>query len=99
MSEQEPQEQNMSLVPGTNLPEVRRIWHNNEWFYAVIDFIKIWTESENASAYWRQMKRRADPELRQVIDTQLIAFPMKAIDGRRRQTEKEQVFLLSVEKC
>ena len=87
MSKQESQEQNTSLVPNDNLPEVRRIWHNNEWFYAVVDFIKIWTESEDSFGYWRQMKRRADLELQHVIDTQLVSFPMKAADGRRRQTE------------
>ena len=58
MSEQSPQEQNTSPVPSTNLPEVRRIWHHNQWYYAVVDFIRIWAESEDPSAYWRQMKRR-----------------------------------------
>jgi hypothetical protein len=40
------QDQSTLLVPRSDLPEVRRIWHNNEWHYAVVDFMKIWTESE-----------------------------------------------------
>lgn len=89
MSKQEHQQQesNRALIPSNDLPEVRRIWFENEWYYAIVDFIKIWTESTNAHDYWRKMKARADPELKKVIETRLKSFPMKADDNRRRQTE------------
>ena len=79
--------QDHTLAPTGNLPEVRRIWHDNEWYYAVVDFIRIWTESPKPNDYWTTMKRRADPELKQVLETRLVSFPMKAMDNRRRQTE------------
>lgn len=49
MSDQEQelqQDSSNAIIPENNPPEVRRIWHNNEWYYAVVDFIKIWTESD-----------------------------------------------------
>ncbi len=61
-----------ALIPG-NLPEIRRIWHDNEWYYAVVDFIKIWTESSTSYDYWRMMKLRADPELKKLIETHLVS--------------------------
>jgi hypothetical protein len=83
----QPQETGNTLITGNDLPEIRRIWYNNEWHYAIVDFIKIWTESTNPYDYWHKMKLRADPDLKQFITTHLVSFPMKATDGRRRQTE------------
>jgi hypothetical protein len=42
------QEPGRALTSSGDLPEVRRVWHDNEWYYAVVDFIKIWTASTNA---------------------------------------------------
>lgn len=75
------------IISSVNLPEVRRIWYQNEWYYSVVDFIRIWTESPKPNDYWTTLKRRADPELKEVIKTRLISFPMRAADNRMRQTE------------
>lgn len=76
-----------ALIPNDGLPEIRRVWHDNEWYYSIVDFIKLWTESAKPNDYWRVMKLRADSQLKKVIETSLVSFPMKASDGRRRQTE------------
>jgi hypothetical protein len=78
------------------IPEIRRVWYNNEWYYAVVDFIKLWTESPKPNDYWRVMKSRAEPELKKIIETLLVSFPMKATDNRRRQTETAK---RTIKKC
>jgi hypothetical protein len=74
------------MMPG-GLPEVRRVWDENEWYYAIVDFIALWTESLDPNEYWRKMKRRADPELKSVISSQIKAFSLKSPDKRMRRTE------------
>ena len=34
---------------------IRRVWHNNEWWFSVIDVCAALTDSPDASAYWRKL--------------------------------------------
>jgi DNA-damage-inducible protein D len=38
--------------------KIRRIWHNEEWFYSIVDIVAILTESPNSRQYWRKIKDR-----------------------------------------
>jgi hypothetical protein len=72
------------------LPEVRRIWDAEEqaWYYSVVDFIKILTNAPSAVTYWTTFKKRRqdDPFLQEVFG-QLKMEPMRARDGKLRETE------------
>ena len=37
---------------------IRRTWHNEEWFYSVVDIIRALTDSEDAKDYWYRLKKR-----------------------------------------
>ncbi|MDX1994557.1 MAG: Bro-N domain-containing protein [bacterium] len=43
------------LFDGT---EIRRVWHNDEWYYAIVDVIEAVTGSTNPTSYWGKMKNR-----------------------------------------
>ena len=62
--------------------EIRKIWHNEEWFFSVIDVIQVLTESKDARNYWKVLKNR---------DIQLVTIcnqlKMTATDGRQRLTD------------
>jgi len=38
--------------------KIRRIWHNNEWFFSVIDVVQVLTDSNNSRNYWSMLKKR-----------------------------------------
>ncbi len=38
--------------------KIRRVWHNEEWWYVAIDLIQILTNSEDPSGYLKDMRRR-----------------------------------------
>ena len=38
--------------------KIRRIWHNDEWYFSVIDVVAILTESKDAKDYWYRLKKR-----------------------------------------
>ncbi len=42
--------------------EIRRLWHDEQWFYSVSDIIAILTDSKDKLAYWRKLKQR-EPQL------------------------------------
>ena len=62
--------------------KIRRLWHDNEWFYSVTDIILVLTNSKDEMAYWRKLKQR---------ETQLVTIchglKMPAKDGRLRYTD------------
>jgi hypothetical protein len=39
-----------------------RVWHNDEWYYSIIDVIAVLTESSNPRNYWTTLKARAKTE-------------------------------------
>jgi len=36
--------------------EIRKIIHNNEWWFSVIDVVAVLTDSANPRDYWIKMK-------------------------------------------
>ncbi len=72
------------------LPEVRRIWDAEEqvWYYSVVDFISILTNAPSPVTYWTTFKkRRKDDPFLQDIFGQLKMQPLRAKDGKLRETE------------
>ena len=37
---------------------IRRIWHNNEWYFSVVDVVAALTESLDSKDYWYRIKKR-----------------------------------------
>ena len=42
--------------------KIRRLWHDDEWFYSVSDIIAVLTDSKDELAYWRKLKQ-GEPQL------------------------------------
>lgn len=38
--------------------KIRRIWHDKEWYFSVVDIISILTDSANSNNYWKVLKHR-----------------------------------------
>lgn len=50
-------EQNKELVVFRN-KKIRRTWHNNEWWFSVVDIVGALAESPNPNNYWKVLKHR-----------------------------------------
>ena len=53
--------ENSNLIPFEG-KEIRKQWHNEEWYFSVVDVISVLTESPNPSRYWADLKRRSEKE-------------------------------------
>ena len=40
--------------------KIRRIWHNEEWYFSVVDVIEALTDSSNPRNYWSMLKKEAE---------------------------------------
>jgi hypothetical protein len=38
--------------------QIRRVWHEEQWFFSVVDIIGALTDGPNPRDYWYRMKRR-----------------------------------------
>lgn len=54
-----------SMVVSFEQKEVRKIWHNERWYFAIVDVVKILTDSVQPEGYIKDMRRR-DQELSRV---------------------------------
>lgn len=66
--------------------KIRRKWHNEEWFFSVVDVVEALTESSNSRNYWSMLKAR---ELENGIELSTICVQLKlqADDGKLRETD------------
>ena len=65
--------------------EVRRAWHNNEWYYSLVDVVAVLSESKNPTDYLKKIRKR-DKELKSYIGTNCPQVPMQTGSGKNRKT-------------
>ena len=65
---------------------IRRSWHENEWWFSVVDVCAVLTGSVDAGAYWRKLKQRLAAEGGQPV-TFCHGLKLTATDGRQRLTD------------
>ena len=64
--------------------EIRRVWHNEEWWFAVADIVETLTDTKNVRQYVKKMRRR-DTELNRNWGTICTPLHMIAKDGKKRK--------------
>lgn len=65
--------------------KIRRLWHNGEWLFSVVDVIEVLTDSPLPRQYWSKIKK----EITQDSQTYPFWIQLKMIaqDGRNRLTD------------
>ncbi len=68
--------------------EVRKIIHNDEWWFSVVDIVSILSISsaKDYSAYWRTLKKRLVKEGSEVV-TNCHKLKLESSDGKRYATD------------
>src|SRR5579885_829074 len=70
----------------TSVPEIRRIWHKDEWYFSVVDVIAFLTGTKNAQSYWSVLKNRMKAEgFDEALHVEQLRLP--AADKRFRLTD------------
>jgi DNA-damage-inducible protein D len=66
--------------------EIRKVWHNEQWYFNIVDVIAVLTDSEKPRNYWSVLKNRLTKE---GFETLTICKPLKfdTEDGKRRNMD------------
>lgn len=67
--------------------EIRRIWHNDEWWFSVIDVVEVLSDSKNPRRYWSDLKRKLKKEGYVEVYDKIVQLKMEAPDGKMRATD------------
>ena len=73
--------ENSSIIPFEG-KEIRKIWHEEQWYFSIIDVIEVLTDSPSSKTYWDKLKSRefqTPPFWEQL--------KMQAKDGKNRLTD------------
>ena len=66
---------------------IRRIWHNKEWWFSVVDVIGALTDSNDPRNYWKVLKHRLIEEGGNQTVTNCNQLKLMASDGKMRLTD------------
>jgi DNA-damage-inducible protein D len=62
--------------------KIRKTWLDEQWFFSVVDVIKILTDSSNANDYWYRLKKRENE-----LSTTCRKLKIKSDDGKMYSTD------------
>lgn len=65
--------------------KIRRVWHNDAWFYSLVDIVGALTESANPTDYLKKLRKR-DEELASYLGTNCPQIAMLTVTGKHRKT-------------
>ena len=67
--------------------EIRKVWHNEQWFFSIVDVIEVLTETDRARKYWSDLKKKLTIEGFDEVSEKIGQLKMKAADGKTRLTD------------
>jgi DNA-damage-inducible protein D len=65
---------------------IRRIWHDEKWFFSVVDVVQALIDSPNPRNYWNMLKAR-EAEHGIELYTYCVQLKLLAEDGKLRETD------------
>lgn len=73
----------LNLIPFEGKP-IRKVWHNEQWYFVVVDVISILTNSKDPKQYLEKLRKR-DNELDSFLRTNCTYVDFKGETGKTRK--------------
>lgn len=68
--------------------EIRRVWHNEEWWFSIIDVVEALTNSPQPSRYWNELRAKMQAESgKRELFANTEKLKMQSLDGKFRATD------------
>src|SRR3989338_9673155 len=72
---------------------IRRLWHNEEWFFSIIDIVTVLTCSSIPRRYWSDLKIKLKDEGFELYE-KIVQLRLVSSDGKRYETDCADTELL-----
>jgi len=67
--------------------KIRRIWHENQWFFSVVDVVGVLTDSTDPKDYWYRLKKRESESSNIELSTFCRQLKLISSDGKFYETD------------
>ena len=68
--------------------KIRRIFHNGEWYFSIIDIVRVLTESSDPSRYWTELRTQlTDSEGFVQLFGKIEQLKLESSDGKKYKTD------------
>ena len=67
--------------------KIRRIWHNSEWYFSVIDVIGALTDSSIPRRYWSDLKKQIEETEGFELYEKIVQLKLESSDGKKYSTD------------
>lgn len=68
--------------------KIRKVEHNEEWYFSIIDVLELLIDSSLPSRYWSDLKRKLQQESgNNELYDKIVKLKFLAPDGRIRSTD------------
>ncbi len=67
--------------------QVRRVWHQKEWWFSVIDVVSVLIQNERPRKYWNDLKKKISIEGYIELSEKIGQLKMKSSDGKNYLTD------------
>ena len=65
--------------------KIRRTWHNDEWYFSVVDVIEVLTDSSIPRRYWSGLKIKLKEEGFELYE-KIVQLKLTSSDGKNYET-------------
>jgi DNA-damage-inducible protein D len=79
-------EANKALIPFEG-KEIRKVLHNDEWYFSIVDVVGILTDSPSPKTYWAKLKKKLSVEANNQQFRIWELLKVASSDGRKRPTD------------
>ena len=66
---------------------IRRVCHNDEWWYSIVDVVTALTGSERGRKYWSDLKAKLDKEGFSELSEEIGQLPLPGADGKMYRSD------------
>src|SRR3989338_4750917 len=67
--------------------QIRKIVHNNEWWFSIVDVIEVLTGSERPRKYWSDLKNKLLEEGYAELSEKIGQLKLQSKDGKYYETD------------
>ena len=73
--------------------KIRRTWHDDQWYFSVVDVVRVLTESADSKDYWYRLKKHESESSGIELSTFCRQLKLPSSDGKKYETDCVRILI------